>query len=84
MENIPGNLDRFFEAVKTLRMRGFIVTMPYKTQMLPYMDVVSGESRAFNCIDAVKYADSRLYEAAFDVYGMCQTIEDVGVKLAER
>lgn len=84
LEDHPGNLGRFLEAVKTLRMRGFIVTMPYKTQMLPYMDEVSVESRAFNCVNAVKYVNGRFYGAAFDGYGMCQTIEDAGVKLAGR
>lgn len=40
LEDAPGNLDRFFSAVRTLRMGGFIVTMPYKSRMLPYLDEV--------------------------------------------
>lgn len=83
-EDLPGNLDRFFEAVKTLRIQGFIVTMPYKTRMLPYMDEASEISRVFNCVNAVKYKNGKFYGEAFDGYGMCQTIEDAGYMLHGR
>lgn len=84
VEDTPENLDKFFEAVRTLNIRGFISTMPYKTKMLPYMDEVMEESRVFNCINAVKYVDGKFYGAGFDGYGLCQTIEDTGVKLEGR
>jgi shikimate dehydrogenase len=84
VEDTPENLDRFFDAVRILNMRGFISTMPYKTKMLPYMDVVTEESKVFNCINAVKYVEGKFHGAGFDGYGFCQSIEDTGVKLEGR
>lgn len=84
LEDAPGNLARFFDAVRTLRIAGFIVTMPYKTRMLPYLDEAPEESRVFNCVNAVRYEGGRFYGAAFDGYGMCQAIEDTGCTLAGR
>lgn len=84
IKDTPGNLDRFFEAVKTLNILGFSVTMPYKTRMLPYMDEVTEECRLFNCVNNVKYVNGKFYGDGFDGYGMCQAIEDTGVKLAGR
>jgi len=84
LEDAPGKLDRFFAAVETLRIQGFIVTMPYKTQMLPYMDEVSEISRVFNCVNAVKYENGKFYGQAYDGYGMCQTLEDAGCRLEGR
>lgn len=84
LEDTPGALDRFFDAVKTLNILGFSVTMPYKTRMLPYMDEVKEECRIFNCVNNVKYVDGKFYGDGFDGYGMCQAIEDTGAKLAGR
>lgn len=84
LKNEPGNLERFFSAVETLRIQGFIVTMPYKTQMLPYMDEMSEISRVFNCVNAVKYENGRFYGRAYDGYGMCQTLEDADCRLEGR
>lgn len=84
LEDRPGNLARFFDAVRVLGILGLIVTMPYKTRMLPYMDEVPEECRVFNCVNAVRYADGKFHGAAFDGYGMCQTLEDAGCRLAGR
>lgn len=80
----PGALDRFFSAVQTLHIRGFIVTMPYKTRMLPYMDEAEDVCRIFNCVNAVRYENGKFFGAAFDGYGMCQSLEDAGCILSGR
>lgn len=84
LEDAEGNLDRFFEAVRTLKIGGFLVTMPYKTRILPYMDEASEICKAFNCVNAVKYENGKLYGQALDGYGMCETIEEAGISLAGR
>lgn len=84
LEDRSGNLDRFFDAVKTLHILGFIVTMPYKTRMLPYLDEAPEECRALNCVNAVRYAGGKFSGAVFDGYGMCQAIEETGCALAGR
>lgn len=84
MEDAAGNLDRFFDAVRTLRIHGFIVTMPYKTRMLPYLDEAPEECLALNCVNAVRFDSRRFYGAVFDGYGLCQSIEDAGCRLEGR
>jgi shikimate dehydrogenase len=81
IENKPGNLDRFFEAFKTLKMKGFSVTMPYKTMMLPYLDEAPEVCRRYNCINNVKYEDGKFYGDSFDGYAICETFERAGCYL---
>lgn len=54
VEDKPGNLDRFFDAIDVFHVLGFSVTMPYKTRLIPYIDACPEECRVFGCVNNVK------------------------------
>ncbi|MHB1314355.1 MAG: shikimate dehydrogenase family protein [Christensenellales bacterium] len=72
------------QAAKTLNMQGIDVTMPYKSEMLPFLDECTEEARAFNCINHVKIENGKLYGAGLDGVGMRMAIEKEGVDLNGR
>lgn len=85
VEDKPGNLDRFFDAVGIFHVRGFSVTMPYKTRMLPYIDQCPEECRVFGCINNVKIEDDgRRIGVSYDGYGMGQAIEEAGYAIKDK
>lgn len=79
VEDKPGNLDKFFDAVDTFHVLGFSVTMPYKTRLIPYIDECPEVCRVFGCINNVKIGeDGRKIGVSYDGYGMAQALEEAG------
>ncbi len=82
IEDKPGNLDKFFQAVDTFHVLGFSVTMPYKTKLIPYIDECPEECRVFGCINNVKIEeDGRRIGVSYDGYGMGQALEEAGYSI---
>ena len=49
---------------------GFNVTIPYKEQIIPLLDVVSIEALEIGAVNTVKYSDGKLYGYNTDVFGL--------------
>lgn len=49
-----GHVEDFLQVVKTLDIRHFIVTMPHKHAIIPYLDEVVGTAKLFDCVCIVK------------------------------
>jgi len=76
-----GELGPFCQAVKTLGICGFDVTMPHKSDVIEYLDEVDELSRAFNCVNHVDLRDGKLVGTALDGVGMYLNITDAGVSV---
>ncbi|HIR92620.1 MAG TPA: saccharopine dehydrogenase NADP-binding domain-containing protein [Candidatus Egerieimonas intestinavium] len=75
-----GGLGDFVKAFKTLGMRHFTITMPHKSAIIPYLDVVEEHSRIFNSVNAVRVdEDGKLHGAGFDGKGNMAAILGAGV-----
>ena len=72
------------QAAKTLNMQGIDITMPYKSEIIPYLDECTEEARAFNCVNHVKIVDGKLHGAGLDGAGMRMAIEAEGVNIRGR
>ncbi len=82
VEDKPGNLDRFFDAIDVFHVLGFSVTMPYKTRLIPYIDACPEECRVFGCVNNVKIEeDGRRTGVSYDGYGMGQALEEAGCSI---
>jgi len=85
IEDKPGNLDRFFDAVDTLNILGFSVTMPYKTRLIPYIDECPEECKVFGCINNVRIdPDGRRIGVSYDGFGMGQALEEAGYSIRDK
>ncbi len=78
----PGTLGEFCEAVKTLKIGGFDITMPHKSTIIPFLDVVDDVSRDFNSVNHVNLRDGKLIGICLDGVGMRMAIEDAGVQIS--
>lgn len=70
-----GNLPQFIEAAKTMGLYGFYITMPHKSDIIPFLDECDEASRVFQCVNHVKIRDGRLIGIGQDGMGMGIAIE---------
>jgi len=70
-----GDLPRFIEAAKAVGAYGFYITMPHKSDIIPFLDECDEASRAFQCVNHVKIRDGRLIGIGQDGMGMGLSIE---------
>lgn len=70
-----GELPQFVDAYKALGVRGFDITMPHKTDIIPLCDEVDELSCEFKCVNHVKIRDGKLIGIGLDGLGMRMAIE---------
>lgn len=65
-------LDKLEDAIIGARAFGldFTLTMPLKSPIIEYLDEVDDMSRAFRCVNNVKYVDGKLIGTGLDGVGM--------------
>ena len=78
-----GELPQFIQACKQLGVKGFDITMPHKSDVIPLCDEVEEFSREFNCVNHVKIRNGKLIGIGLDGLGMCMAIEAEGVNLKD-
>lgn len=79
-EREPEELEAF---VKSDEWEGFNVTIPYKRDLVPYMDELSPVARRMGNINTVtRLADGRLRGDNTDYYGFKVLVESLGLELA--
>ena len=52
-----GNMQTFIDGVKTLDIRGFNVTIPYKEEVMSFLDYISDEAKNFGAVNTVVNKD---------------------------
>lgn len=79
-EREPEDLEAF---VRSDEWEGFNVTIPYKRDLVPYMDELSEVARRMGNINTVtRLADGRLRGDNTDYYGCKVLVESLGIDLA--
>ena len=58
-----GNMHKFIDGVKTLDIRGFNITIPYKEEVIPFLDYISDEAKMKELQDKHK----EIYDASIKV-----------------
>jgi len=53
---------------------GASVTMPYKKEIIPYLDIVEGEAKAIGVVNLIVRFKDKLYGFNTDWYGICKPI----------
>ena len=60
------------------------VTIPYKQEIIPFLDEISDEAKRINAVNTVVNRDGRLYGYNTDFYGLKSLIERKGVSLKDK
>lgn len=61
----------------TPSLAGFNVTIPYKQQIIPYLDALDAEARAIGAVNCVKIADGRLTGYNTDIAGIRVSFDEL-------
>ena len=61
----------------TPTLAGFNVTIPYKQQIIPYLDSLDDEARAIGAVNCVKIADGRLTGYNTDIAGIRVSLDEL-------
>ncbi len=76
LELRPNELEGFCRAREFC---GINVTIPYKKDIMPYLDEISSDALAIGAVNTVVNKGGRLYGYNTDFYGMRELIESIGV-----
>lgn len=71
-------LSNFIMAVKTLGIKGFNVSMPYKVEIIQYLDELTPAATLCKAVNTVLYKDGKLIGHITDGIGFMQACYDMG------
>lgn len=75
-ENIEvADLKSWFESKAYAEFIGFSVTIPYKTEIIPFLDELSEEARAIGAVNTVENLNGKLIGYNTDAFGFGQSIK---------
>ena len=75
------DLCKVADSLKVLKIKGTNVTIPYKQDIMKYLDVISEEAQKIGAINTINLIDSKLYGYNTDYYGFGTIIEKNGIDL---
>ncbi len=71
-------LGRAVDGLRALNIKGFNVTIPYKNDIISFIDEVSEEAQLIGAVNTVKNVDGRLYGYNTDAEGFVRSLEEEG------
>ncbi|MEG0275659.1 MAG: shikimate dehydrogenase [Coprobacillus sp.] len=71
-------LEDFIISVKTMNIKGFNVSMPYKQKIMGYLDELSDEAKLCQAVNTVKYDNGKLIGHISDGKGFFLSCEEKG------
>ena len=74
----PGRLMLAVEGMKGLKFRGFNVTIPHKTAIIPYLDAVDADAMIIGAVNTVVNDGGMLTGYNTDVYGFLSALFENG------
>lgn len=75
------NLKSFFDKRE---FKAINVTIPYKQEIIPFLDEISPEAKSINAVNTVVNRDGKLYGFNTDFYGLKALIERKNVTLKDK
>lgn len=72
----PGELGRAVSGLKAIGIRGFNVTIPYKQEIIKYIDEISREAALIGAVNTVKNESGRLIGYNTDAEGFVRSFKE--------
>ena len=80
----PDELYDFIRATKLLNLKGFGLTMPHKSAIIPYLDYIDETAKIYNCVNAVIIRDGKMFGFCYDGKGYATGLKQEGVSAENR
>ena len=75
----PESLEASFEELK--KLGGFNVTIPHKTNIIPFLDELSDRAKLFGAVNTVEIKDGKAKGYNTDCVGFLRALEGAGIEL---
>lgn len=69
------NLKERVKRLKSLEIKGFNVTIPYKEEVIDYLDEISIEAKNIGAVNTLEYKDRKIIGHNTDYYGFGQALK---------
>ena len=76
------NEDELENFLKKREFHGLNVTIPYKTEVMKYLDFLSPEAEEIGAVNTVLNKDGKLYGYNTDYFGFCYMVKSMGLSLS--
>jgi shikimate dehydrogenase len=70
-------LDELITAIKVMNIKLTAVTLPFKTQILKHVDVISDEVKALGAANTLLLIDGKIHAHNTDVHGIVSSLQEV-------
>lgn len=75
----PDGIEYFIKGLRYTNIVGVNVTIPHKTNVIPYLDELSEEARILGAVNTIKITKEKLIGYNTDVYGFEKCLEGIDV-----
>lgn len=75
------DLSKFAESLKVLKIKGSNVTIPYKEEVMKYLDFISPEAEKIKAVNTILLKDDKLYGYNTDYFGFGTIIRKNIIKI---
>ena len=78
------NLENAVQSIKTFNMKGCNVTIPYKVDIIPYLDKVDKNALLIGAVNTIKNSNNKLIGYNTDGIGFIKSLRDEGYNLENK
>lgn len=79
-----GGLDSFLRYVEDEKIDGFNLTMPHKTDIIPYLSYIDGEAERYGAVNTVEVRNGKLYGYNTDGRGFAEALRINGFSFVNK
>lgn len=77
------DISKVADSLKVLKIKGINVTIPYKEEIMKYLDFISPEAEKIKAINTILLKDEKLYGYNTDYYGFGKIISKNQIKIKD-
>jgi shikimate dehydrogenase len=76
-------LGKAIDSLKALKIKGVNVTIPYKQDVMKYLDFISDEAKKIGAVNTIYLKDGKLYGYNTDYFGFGTIINNNGIEVKD-
>lgn len=79
----PEDLSKVADSLRVLKIKGLNVTIPYKEDIMKYLDFISPEAEKIKAVNTILQKDEKLYGYNTDYFGFGKIISKNNIKIKD-